>query len=204
MLGERSPRPRSREPAILAPHAFYVFERTIDCALPLTGSYLVRMAVAFGGEASRPRASRTFAISVSAPDRSSPRPVDHAAGLWAAVGASGLLSGETGLGSGRIAVSLVNAGPSRVVVPPLRLGLRVYRGSGPIPCEDEPVPLRAPAFLEPGEVHREPVSVSCLGLHAPGEYEVAARFLRDGADDIEIGRLRVEISSDPSRRTPSP
>jgi hypothetical protein len=199
------PDPRSREPATLAPKASFVFERTVDCALPLTGSYRVWVAVSFGGEAFRsPRAMKEFTIAVSSAEQVSPRRVDRDAALWAAVGASGLLSGETGLGSGRIAVSLVNGGPSRTVVPAFRLGLRVYRGLAPIPCEDEPVPLRAPAFLDPGEAHREPVTVSCLGLHAPGKYEVAARLLRDGADDVEIGRLQVEISSDPSRRAPPP
>jgi hypothetical protein len=195
------PDPRSREPAILGPHASYVFERTLDCALPLTGSYRVRVAVSFGKDAWRePRQVRTFTLAVSASAQVSPRLIDRDAGLWAAVGASGLLSGETGRGTGRIAVSLVNGGSSRMPVPPLHLALRVYRGSSPIPCEDEPIPLHAPAFLAPGDVHREPVSVSCLGLSVPGKYEVVARLRRADSEDVEIGRLRIEISDDPSRR----
>jgi hypothetical protein len=194
------PNPRLREPAILGPHASYVFERTLDCALPLTGTYHVRVAVSFGRDAWRePRQVRTFTLAVSASAPIAPRPIDRAAGLWAAVGASGVLSGESGAGSGRIAVSLVNAGPSRTSVPPLHLALRVYRGASPIPCEDEPIPLHAPRFLAPGEVHREPVSVSCLGLSVPGQYDVVARLQRADAEDLEIGRLRIEISNDPSR-----
>lgn len=193
-----------REPSSLAPGASFEFERALDCSLPLSGQYSVRVSVSFGRGAYRsPRPLREFTLAVHGPEQLEPRPIPGVPGLWAAVGSSRVLVGDTGTGSGRIAVSLVNGGREEISLPPLRLALRVHRAGSPIPCEDEPIKLRPPPRLAPGVSHREPIEVSCLGLSVPGQYEVVARLEVDASGlEQEIGRLRIEVSSDPSRKVP--
>jgi hypothetical protein len=198
------PSPDLREPSSLAPGAAYEFERALDCSLPLTGEYSVRVSVSFGrGEYRSPRPVRAFTLAVHGPEKLEPRPIASIPGLWGAIGSSRVLVGDTGVGSGRIAVSIVNGSASEITLPPLRLALRVYRAGSRIACVDEPIKLNTPRKLPPGESHREPVSVSCLGLGVPGKYEVAARLQIDATGvENEIGRLRIEISNDPSERMP--
>jgi hypothetical protein len=87
----------------------------------------------------------------------------------------------------------------------MRLLLRVFREANPIPCEDEPMTLAPPQRLSPGRTHTEPLLVSCIGLSKPGNYDVQARLLfTHGGRAFEepIGRLRVEVSTDPSINHP--
>lgn len=193
-----------REPSSLAPGDSFEFERALDCSLPLTGQYSVKVSVSFGhGEYRSPRPIRAFTLAVHGPEKLEPRPIASIPGLWGAIGSSRVLVGETGAGSGRIAVSIVNGSAAEVSLPPLRLALRVYRAGSPIPCVDEPIKLKTPAKLPPGSTHREPIEVSCLGLGVPGMYEVAARLqIAKTGVETEIGRLRVEISNDLSRQLP--
>jgi hypothetical protein len=196
----------TREPKVLGPGASFVFERTLDCALPLVGTYAVRVAVSFGrGEWARPHDVHAFTMRVFATPDVAPRSVDPLPGLWGAVGAGPVLFGDTGRGSGRIVVALVNGGRTPLELPRFRLALRVFRVGTLIPCEEEPMELKTPAVLAAGAAHDEPIEVSCLGLGVPGKYEVLARLqIGSRADhpEIELGRLRIEISNDPTRRFP--
>jgi hypothetical protein len=192
--------PNAREPRVLAPGASFVFERELDCALPLVGSYAVRVAVSFGGGA--PHEVRAFTLRVFAPPHLEPRTLDAVPGVWGAIGASNVMLGESS-GSGRIVVALVNGARRPIELPPMRLALRTYRVGSPIPCEDEPIALDVPQVLAPGESFHQPVLVSCLGLGVEGSYDVAARLqVGDGDVETELGRLRIEIATDPSRRVP--
>ena len=192
-----------REPSTLAPGGSFVFERALDCALPLAGSYAVRVAVSFGAGAYRtPRAVRSTTLTVSAPADLAPKPVDGYPGLYAAIGASARLDGGKDHGIGKMMLSLVSARKAPTKLPPLRLALRVYRVGHSIPCEDEPVGLREGGLLGPGESRFEPIEVSCLGLGVPGSYDVEARLLvgREGSEhgappehEVVLGKLRVEV-----------
>ena len=196
------PEAMAREPASLLPGASFAFERVVDCALPLTGRYAVRVSVSFGvGAWQERRPVQTSSLTVTAGSRDEPRMIEAVPGLWAALGASPIISGETRAGHGRIAVLLVNSGARPIMTPPLRLALRVYRAGTSLPCEDEPITLLAPPTLMPSQSYRQSFEISCLGLHTPGVYEVAGRIVGVG-DDVEIGRLRIEISDDPSRLEP--
>lgn len=196
---EIGPASGEREPSTLAPGASFVFERALDCALPLAGKYDVRVAVSFGQGAYRsPRAVRATTLTVTAPAELAPKAVEGFPGLYAAIGASARLDGGKDHGVGRMMLSLVSARKEPTRLPPLRLALRVYRVGQSIPCEDEPVPLRE-GVIGPGESRFDPIEVSCLGLGVPGSYDVEARLLvpavgeRAGEREIVLGKLRVDV-----------
>jgi hypothetical protein len=193
----------AREPSVLAPGATFAFERTVDCALPLTGAYEVRVAVSFGsGEWRQPRAIEGYTLRVASSGPDEPRALAAVPGLWAAIGASRSME-EHGVGHGRIALLLTNGSAEARAVPPMQLALSVYRSGTPIPCEDEPIAVHAPATLAAGDSHTQTFEVSCLGLHHPGHYDVVGRLRVQGGQEQEIGRLRVSIANDPSLLTPA-
>ena len=57
-------------------------------------------------------------------------------------------------------------------------------------------------MLAPGGEYNELVEVSCLGLSVPGTYDVAARLVvprgSEGDREIMLGRLRIEVLTDPT------
>lgn len=190
--------PRAREPEAVAPNASATFERALDCSLPLVGEYVLDLAVAFGrtGPWAAGRSARTLALRVVAVPNDEPRPIRGVAGLWGAIGASTVMASTTRDAKGRLVLAIVNGGSAPVTVPPMRLGLRVYRAGLDIPCEDEPTALKTPASLPPGASYVERIDVSCLGLGKPGQYEIIARLLvADVLDENEVGRIRVEVSA---------
>jgi hypothetical protein len=185
-----------REPRMLAPGASFVFDRALDCALPLVGAYAVHVGVSFGSGAwSSPREVRSVNLTVTALPNITPREIDGLPGLWAAIGSS--TTQLTGAGYGRTVLAIVNATRSPIETPRMRLALRVYKLGSPIPCEDEPLVLAIPDVLGPGETHYEPIEVSCLGLSVRGTYDITARLIiprgTEGDREIAIGRLRVEV-----------
>jgi hypothetical protein len=195
---EIGPSSSEREPSKLAPGASFVFERALDCALPLAGKYAVRVSISFGSGAYRtPRAVRATTLTVTAPADIAPKPLEGHPGLYAAIGANPRLDGGKDHGVGRMVVSLVSARKEPSKLPSLRLALRVYRVGQSIPCEDEPVPLREGVWLGPGESHFEPIEVSCLGLGVAGSYDVEARLLvpSNGGHEQEmvLGKLRIDV-----------
>lgn len=193
----------AREPLTLAPGASATYVRTLDCPLPLAGTYAARVFVAFGREGgwSEGRAVTDLALSVTAPPDAQPRAIDAVPGLFAAVGV-GCEASPTLDGKGRIFVALVNARSKRISLPPMRLAVRVRKVGTEIPCEDEPAQLEVPPILEPGTSHTMPVDLSCLGLGISGSYDVEARLLVDRPEtptEHSIGALRVVVSTDPAR-----
>lgn len=197
------PEQRAREPLSLAPGASETYLRTVDCPLPLAGTYAARVFVAFGhdGPWSEGRAVRELAIQVAAPPDAQPRAIDAVPGLFAGIGA-GCEASPTLDGKGRLYVSLVNARRERIAVPPLRLAVRVRKLGTLIPCEDEPAALPAPAMLEPGSARTLPVELSCLGLGVEGTYDVDARLVIDESarpSEHPLGTLRIFVSTDPAR-----
>jgi hypothetical protein len=192
-----------REPSTLAPGASHTFDRALDCALPLVGTYSVRIAVSFGnGRFRTARDVRAFSLTVTAPPNAGPREVEGQPGLWAAMGASRQLVGGAKSGHGHTVVTLVNSSDKPIEVPRMRLAVRVYRGGNPIPCVDQPVALGTPAVLGPGDAYSEPADLSCLGLAVPGSYEVAARLLvpggSEGDRETALGRLHIDVVADPN------
>ena len=204
---EVGPQLGDREPSSLAPGQSYLFDRDLDCALPLVGAYSVRVAVSFGDGAFRtPRDARVFTLTVTALPKVEPHEIEGLPGLWASMGSSTKIAGGAGRGGGRTLLTLVNSTRKPIEVPRMRLAMRVFRLGNPIPCEDQPLGLGAPAVLGPGDTYNEPIEVSCLGLSVPGSYEVVARLIvprgSEGDLEIAIGRLRVDVVTDPMLLTP--
>lgn len=197
--------PGAREPKTLQAGATFAFERTLDCALPLVGNYAIRVGVSFGrGAWAELRDVRAFNLRVFAAPEIEPRAIEPIPGLWGALGATSVMEGRAS-GSGRLVVAIVNGGRTPLELPRFRLALRVYRVGVPIPCEDAPIDLKTPAVLGVGESYHEPVEVSCLGLGVVGKYDIAG-LLQMGSTgagwQTELGRLRVEISNDPTSTIP--
>ena len=195
--------PGEREPTTLAPGESFVFDRSLDCVLPLVGAYAVRVAVAFGSGPLRiARDVQAFTLTVAALPEVEPREIDGVPGLWAALGSNSKLAGGVGRGNGHTLLTIVNATRSPIELPHLRLAVRVYKVGNPIPCVDEPRDLALPAVLAPGDAHYELVEVSCLGLAVAGTYDVAARLLvrrgTEGDHEIALGRLRIDVVTDPT------
>jgi hypothetical protein len=200
---EVGPQLGDREPSSLAPGESYVFDRDLDCALPLVGAYAVRVAVSFGeGPFRTPREIRAFTLTVTALPKVEPHEIEGLPGLWASMGSSNKLAGGVGRGSGRTLLTVVNSTRKPIEVPRMRLAMRVYKLGNPIPCEDKPLVLGTPAVLGPGDTYNEPVEVSCLGLSVAGTYDVVARLVvpRGSEGDLEIplGKLRVDVVTDPT------
>ena len=193
--------PGAREPEALAVGASFVFERTLDCGLPLVGSYAIHVGVSFGhGSWGVARDVRSFSLRVFATPAIEPRRVEPIPGLWGGLGATSVMQGGQPGRSGRLVVALVNGGRTPLELPRFRLVLRVFRVGTPIPCEDAPIDIHAPAVLGGGESYHEPIEVSCLGLGVAGQYEVAGRLEIGGPEEgsqVELGRLRVEIANEP-------
>lgn len=194
---------RRREPAVLSPGASSVFIRSVDCPLALAGVYVVQVVVAFGE--AEPFANgvvaKELAVSIGAPSEAQPRAVASVPGLHGAIGPGGRVPSSTG--TGRIVVALANTTDDAIVLPAMRVAVRVRRAGTDIPCEDEPTKIALPPRLEGGAVVTRPVDVSCLGLGVAGTYDVEARLLV-GEEAFPIGSLRVDVSTDPSRRNGRP
>jgi len=200
---EVGPQMGDREPSSLAPGESYVFDRALDCALPLVGAYAVRVAVSFGeGPFRTPREVRAFTLTVTALAKVEPHEIEGLPGLWASMGSSNKITGGAGRTFGRTLLTIVNSTRRPIEVPRMRLALRVYRLGNPIPCEDKPLVLGTPQVLGPGDTYSEPVEVSCLGLSVPGTYDVVAKLVvprgSEGDREIALGKLRVDVVTDPT------
>lgn len=192
-----------REPVVLAPGQSFTFDRELDCALPLVGAYAVRVAVSFGKGAFRmPRYLEAFTLTVTALPSVEPREVEGVPGLWASMGSNDKLAGGVGRGFGRTVLTIVNATHRPIELPRMRLVLRVYKVGNPIPCVDQPRDLPLPTVLGPGDAYNELVEVSCLGLAVAGTYDVAPWLIvprgAEGDREIALGRLRVDVVTDPT------
>ena len=125
---EVGPLPNAREPGAIAPGASFVFERSLDCDLPLVGSYVIDVSVSFGHDAwAKRRSVRSFTMSVFATPDVEPRKIAVVPGLWGAIGAQSYVCGRANDGPDRVVVALVNGGDVPIELPHFRLGLRVYR-----------------------------------------------------------------------------
>jgi hypothetical protein len=191
---------RAREPRLLAPGQSFVFERDIDCALPLPGSY--EIAVSSAGAP-----LGTFRLELES-GRHAPRPVPARPGLFA------ILSGARAArpmppeawarGDYRVVVGVINGSPRPIAVGPGRLAFLVYRTGSPLPCSGQAEPIALPDELAPGRMYVVQAPIACAPS-AEGKYEIVGHLsLGDGAEPIEIGRVGLRVTSDPALFVPLP
>lgn len=196
--------PIGRDASRVEPGEAATFDRMFDCVLPLSGTYDASVTVAFGNGAARREelVEKRIPLTVEAPNAEEPRRVNGVPGLWSAVGSGQLLATSTANDHATLAIILVNGGSDEVSLPPMRVSLHVERNGKRATCNEAPVPLHTPRMLEAGDTHLETVNATCVGLGASGRYEISARLLA-GEHPTSLGRLRVDVTTDPQRIDPT-
>lgn len=189
-----------REPRRLRPWEGYVFERDLDCQLTLPGRYTIAVTLTLGGAV--PVTLPSLSLDLEGRGGQVPQAHPGVPGLWA------MLSGDhnarplsaEGFAKGgyAVVVAVVNGGPRPLALRGARLLFRVYRVGTPLPCMDEPVTLRPPAVLRPGESHFERIPVTCV-MNKPGTYDIDSVLLVDqDPRELPLGRTRVTVGADPN------
>lgn len=197
----------THEPSTLEPGDAFVFERELDCALPLPGRYTVRAFLGFardrqttssepvamfpfelelepGTEAPVPFASRRGLRAILTADRVS-RPLDAAA--WAR-------------GDYRVVVAIINGGAERAKVGPGALSFAVRKKGGALFCASESARLELPGELPSGATHVAYAPLACAPRQE-GEYEVTG-YLSLGGERVAIGRFGLRVTADPIEFVP--
>jgi len=192
---------QEREPASLGPGESFVFDRALDCSMPLPGRYEVGVSVALGERASgRGDPIGAFSLEVVG-GTTTPRPYPARPGLYfAMIGGrvtSPLPPEAWRRGDYHVVVAVVNAGPGPIPVGPARLTMETYRVGSPFPCSGQADPLAFPDRLEAGGVHTLQAPVTCSPSEE-GHYVLVGRLaLGAVGSEIEIGRVPLAVSHDP-------
>lgn len=196
--------PIGRDASRVEPGEAATFDRTFNCVLPLSGTYDASVTVTFGNGAARreERVEKPIVLTVEAPDAQDPHRVEGVPGLWAAVGTGRVLATSSANDHAMLAVILVNGTSEEVKLPAMRISLRVERNGTRASCNESALPLHTPRMLEAGDTHMETVNATCVGLGTSGRYEISARLLA-GERATELGRLAVDVTSDPQRIDPT-
>jgi len=193
-----------RLPAMLAPGSSIDVDREIGCSMPLPGRYEVQV-FARNEPSATPRLVGTFSLDVVASSRA-PRPL----------GPSGLFALLTGRkytmpladkawreGDYHVMLAVINGSKSTIGLGPAKLSFVVFKKGSPYPCTSEAKPVSLPAELASGGVFTTQLPISCAPSEE-GQYEVSARLGLEGAEEVEIGRLGLQVTRDPLLFTPLP
>lgn len=194
------PSPDRRE---LLPGASVAYERSLDCVIPVLGSYDVDVFVRFGAGPfdKRNDAAGRLALDVSGSGTALPRPHPSLSALHLA------LVGETSVfpvpkekrkeGEGyQVHAVFVNTGVTPMTLGPMHLSLRVASGKHHLACATEPFEVPQSTTIEPGRTSKMDMPVAC-NLDVKGDYDVAAFVVLDddaSAEVVEMGRLDVHIA----------
>ena len=201
---------KMHEPPSLDPGESFVFERQIDCTMPLPGRYEIGMYVSLNPQASGGEVGDfvgRFAIDVTA-DGAAPLAFPGRPGLYAM-----LTGGEATLplppdawarGDYHVVLGFVNAAKDPVPLGPGELSFLTYRRGSSLPCSGQSEPVALPETLAPGTLHVVRAPVTC----APSEegfYEVVGRFKFSGvSDELEVGRVSLKVTRSPFLYVPEP
>ncbi|MFO0675789.1 MAG: hypothetical protein U0169_04605 [Polyangiaceae bacterium] len=194
----------AREPSSLAPGQSFVFERDLDCALPLVGTYDVEVDVLLGrrpegGPLSVLRAG-SFSFALTRGDRGAPTAVPAVPGLFALAAGTTMsrpMSHERWMRSDHhVLVALVNGGRAPLELPRVRVSFQVFKVGSPVPCGGEAVPAEVPPTLAPGATFVLRAPISCAPSQE-GTYEIVGRLLLGESEEpLEVGRVPLRVSSD--------
>ncbi len=197
---------RVREPSELAPGGSFVYERDLDCSMPLVGRYDVRTFVRFAPGAPPEQEAEgdlagAFTVEVRDGARA-PRAYPGREGVYAFMTGSSVtqpLSPEAWVrGDYHVVVALINGSPRVVPLGPARLAFLVFRRGSPLPCSGESERLALPESLGPGATHTAYAAVTCAPSEE-GDYELVGKLaLGEGSPEpVEIGRVNLRVSRDP-------
>ena len=203
-VGRAEPSLEERVPAMIGPRSSMDVDRELGCSMPLPGRYDVRV-FARTEASSTPRLVGAFSLDVVASARA-PRPLG-APGLFA------LLTGRKFTqpladrawreGDYHVVLAVINGSKSSIGLGPAKVSFVVYKKGSPYPCTSEAKPVSLPAELASGGVFTTQLPISCAPTEE-GQYEVSARLSLEGAEEIEIGRLGLQVTRDPLLFTPLP
>jgi hypothetical protein len=202
--------PRNREPSALPPGHSFTFERDLDCTMPLPGQYDVKVFLRLGrDDAALPQEpAGAFVLELFATSPRVPHPFPSRRGLYALMTGNRrtppLSADEWKRGDYHVVVALINAGTQTVRVGAGKLAFQVCRQGAKTLCTGQAEAVPLPNELGAGAVHV--VQAPIAGApSAEGRYEIVGRLsLGDGGDDVEIGRIPLHVSGDPSLYAPEP
>jgi hypothetical protein len=196
---------RPREPSWLAPGQSFVFERPLDCMLPLPGTYEIGVSIRVGEDSDT--ATMSFRLDVE-PGFVAPRPVPARTGLFAIMTGGRTtrpMSGEAwARGAYQVVVAVINASAASRAVGTGRLTFLVYRKGSPLPCSGRVETIAFPEELAPGTMRVVRAPIACAPS-SEGKYEVVGQLsLGESGESFEIGRIALRVTSDPKAFTPMP
>jgi hypothetical protein len=193
------------EPAWLVPGQSFAFERDLDCTMPLPGRYEIGVYVAL--RLADPADSvGAFALQVESRG-DAPRPYPSRPALYVSMTgahATHPLAPEAWFrGDYKVVLAVVNAGREPIRVGPARLAFLTYKKGSPLACAGQAESIALPDELASGAIHVARAPIACAPSEE-GRYEVVGRFqLRDG-DEIEVGRVPLNVTRDPLLFGPEP
>jgi len=200
--------PGELEPSHLAPGTSFTFERRLDCRLPLTGRYDVRVWL-HAAEAQEPTIAMvasglagSFSVDVRASGGNAPQSVPGHDRLYAFMTGPAVESPAGRDGGAAVAymlvVALVNGSRSPIALRTARFSFVVLSSDGsPAPCPAATVRLEVPSVLSPGEIHIDRAAVTCIP-DKQGQYEVVGRFALDDEPELNIGRVGLLVTTYPN------
>lgn len=196
--------PKTRQPERLAPNATFTFEREIDCAMPLPGSYDLEAHVSFGKGLSVDRPISFVVLDSPLAPVAYPGRDGIYVTLLGGPYTPPLSEHEWERGVYHVVVAVINAGSTRAPLGEGRLFFLTYRAGSRLPCSGQSEALPFPAYIEPGSIAKVPSPVAC----APSEegiYEIVGGFALGAKEPaMQIGRIHLTVSSEPPLFAPAP
>ena len=212
----KSGSPRNHEPTELLPGHSFTFERDLDCTMPLPGRYDVNVFVRLGrddaGAAPQAAAAGAFALELVATSARVPHPFPSRRGLYALMTGNRrtppLSAGAWKRGDYHVVVALINAGTRTVHVGPGKLAFEVCRegsrADSKVPGTGQAEAVELPKELGAGAVFVAKAPI-VGGPSSEGRYEIVGRLtLTETGEEVEIGRIPLHVSGDPSLYAPEP
>ena len=197
------------EPQSLDPGESFVFERQIDCTMPLPGHYDIDMYVSLVPTAIADRGDFVgrFGMDVTADD-GAPLAFPGRPGLYAM-----MTGGEATLplppeswarGDYHVVLGFVNATKDPLPLGPGELSFLTYRRGSSLACSGQSEPVALPEAIAPGTIHVVRAPVTCAPSDE-GFYEIVGRFKFYGeTDQVEVGRISLKVSRAPFLYVPEP
>jgi hypothetical protein len=194
-------------PASLGPGQSFVFERDLDCTMPLPGRYDVSVYVVVRDLAgARGDLAGQFAFDVLESPKE-PLPYLPRPGLYVRMtGArwSRPLSADAwARGDYHVVLSLVNGSGRPVLVGPGQLSFTTYKEGSSLPCSGQAESIVLPDALAPGAVQVLQAPVTCAPS-TEGQYEIVGRLALGADESVEVGRVALKVTRNPVHFAPDP